>query len=139
MNDTISNISGLLVNIILLFLFFKFLWPLISKYISVVDSAIIALVAGLTIRSRIFHGNLHPVFLIILFAAIFIGSMWIMYTKYGFIISSLFLSYLWTDIILSCCKDWASYDIIWGIFIGICSFALIFYFHWKDYKMLQAK
>lgn len=137
MDTTCAYLGSLIVNMLLLLIFFKVLWPLISNCITVVDSAIISLVAGLLIRNKIFNGSLHPVFLILIFAALFVGSMWIMHTKYGFLISSLFLSYLWTDFIIRCCKHWADYDLIWGIFIGICSFALIFYFHWKDYKSLQ--
>ncbi len=139
MSDTFSNVSGLLVNIILLFLFFKFLWPLMTNFISIIDSAVLALMGGLIIRSKVFHSSLHPVFLILIIVGIFAGSMWLMHTKYGFVISSLLMSYIWTDIIISIFKGWASYDIIWGIFIGICSFLLILYFHWKDYAAIKAE
>ena len=138
MDEMCANLGGLIVNLIILFIFFKFLWPFITNYISIIDSAVVALIGGLIIRSKVFHGSLHPVFLILIIAGIFAGSMWLMHTKYGFVISALLMSYIWTDIIISLFKDWASYDLIWGIFIGVCSFALIFYFHYKDYRSLQA-
>ncbi|WP_155244452.1 hypothetical protein [Butyrivibrio fibrisolvens] len=137
MSDTFSNVSGLLVNCLALFLFFKFLWPLMKNCISIIDSSVIALLGGLIIRSKIFHSSLHPVFLILIIAGLFAGSMWMMHTKYGFVVSSLLMSNIWTDIIISLFKGWESYDLIWGVFIGICSFALIFYFHWKDYYLLK--
>lgn len=138
MNEICANLGGLIVDIIILLLFFKVLWPFIVNFISFIDSAIVALVVGLTLRNKAFHGSLHPVFLILIIVGLFAGCMWLMHTKYGFIATSLFMSYLWTDFIISCFKGWASYDLIWGIFIGICSFALIFYFHYKDYRSLQA-
>lgn len=138
MNEICANLSGLIVNIVILFLFFKILWPFIVNYISFIDSAVVALVVGLILRSKVFHGSLHPVFLILVIAALFAGCMWVMHTKYGFLVSSLLMSYIWTDFIVSSFKHWASYDLIWGIFIGVCSFALIFYFHYKDYRSLQA-
>lgn len=138
MDEMCANLGGLIVNLVILFIFFKFLWPFITNYISIIDSAVIALIGGLIIRSKVFHGSLHPVFLILIIAGIFAGSMWLMHTKYGFVISALLMSYIWTDIIVSLFKGWASYDLIWGIFIGVCSFVLIFYFHYKDYRSLQA-
>lgn len=137
MNEMCANLGSLVFNLIILFLFFKFLWPLMKNCISIIDSSVIALLGGLIISSKVFHSSLHPVFLILIIAGIFMGSMWIMHTKYGFVISSLLMSYIWTDIIISLFKGWESYDLIWGVFIGICSFALIFYFHWKDYYSLQ--
>ncbi len=134
----LANISGFLVNALMLYLFFKFLWPFISNYISLVDSAIIALITTFLIRKYIFSNDIHLVFIILIFIGIFVLCMWIMHTKFGFIISSLFLSYIWTDLIIrEISGTWASYDLIWGIFIGICSFSLIFYFHWKDYKSFK--
>ena len=134
MDEMCANIGGLIANLILLLLFFKLVWPLICHCITVIDSFILTLVLGFAIKDKVFHGSLHPVFIILIFAGIFIGLMWIMHTKYGFAMSALLMSYVWTDFILECCKGWKSYDLIWGIFIGVCSFLLILYFHWRDYR-----
>ncbi|WP_026659757.1 hypothetical protein [Butyrivibrio sp. AC2005] len=60
-----------------------------------------------------------------------------MHTKIGFVVSALFMSYIWTDLIVGeISRHWASYDMIWGIFLGVTTFLIIMYFHWRDYDSL---
>ena len=139
MNEMCAELGELLVNIIILILFYKFLWPLMSKCISVIDSALITLLLGFAIKDKLFHGKLHPVFIILIFAGLFVGCMWLFHTKIGFILSALFMSYIWTDLIVGeISRHWESYDLIWGIFIGVCSFLIMLYFHWKDYSSIAS-
>ncbi len=139
MDEMCANIGGLIANCLMIILFFKLVWPLICQCITVIDSFILTLLFGFAIKDKVFHGSLHPVFIILIFAGLFIGLMWLMHTKYGFVLSALFMSYVWTDFIVGeFSRHWKSYDLIWGIFIGICSFLLILYFHWKDYDSFGA-
>ena len=135
MNDVMIEMGSLVANCILIFLFFKVAWPFISRYITMIDSALVMLLLGFLIKDKVFKGKLHPVFIILIFAGIFVGCMWLFHTKVGFILSALFMSYLWTDLIVGeISRHWESYDLIWGIFLGVCTFLIILYFHWKDYS-----
>ncbi len=135
MNEMCAELGGLIANALILYLFFKIVWPYISRAITMIDSALITLLLGFAIKDKVFHGKLHPVFIIVIFAGIFIGCMVLMHTKIGFVVSALFMSYIWTDLIVGqISRSWASYDMIWGIFLGVTTFAIIMYFHWRDCK-----
>lgn len=137
MNEMCAELGGLIANLVILYLFFKVVWPFIKSYITMIDSALIMLLLGFAIKDKVFHGKLHPVFIILIFAGIFIGCMFLMHTKIGFVVSSLFMSYIWTDLIVGeISRHWASYDMIWGIFLGVTTFLIIMYFHWRDYDSL---
>lgn len=137
MNDLCAELGGLIANLVILYLFFKVVWPIIKSYITMIDSALIMLLLGFAIKDKVFHGKLHPVFIILIFAGIFIGCMFLMHTKIGFVVSALFMSYIWTDLIVGeISRHWESYDMIWGIFLGVTTFLTIMYFHWRDYDSL---
>ncbi len=137
MNEMCAELGGLIANLVILYLFFKVVWPFIKSYITMIDSALIMLLLGFAIKDKVFHGKLHPVFIILIFAGIFIGCMFLMHTKIGFVVSALFMSYIWTDLIVGeISRHWASYDMIWGIFLGVTTFLIIMYFHWRDYDSL---
>ncbi len=137
MNDLCAELGGLIANLVILYLFFKVVWPFIKSYITMIDSALIMLLLGFAIKDKVFHGKLHPVFIILIFAGIFVGCMFLMHTKIGFIVSALFMSYIWTDLIVGeISRHWANYDMIWGIFLGVTTFLIIMYFHWRDYDSL---
>lgn len=137
MNDLCAELGGLIANLVILYLFFKVVWPFIKSYITMIDSALIMLLLGFAIKDKVFHGKLHPVFIILIFAGIFVGCMFLMHTKIGFIVSALFMSYIWTDLIVGeISRHWEFYDMIWGIFLGVTTFLIIMYFHWRDYDSL---
>ena len=137
MNDLCAELGGLIANLVILYLFFEVVWPFIKSYITMIDSALIMLLLGFAIKDKVFHGKLHPVFIILIFAGIFVGCMFLMHTKIGFIVSALFMSYIWTDLIVGeISRHWEFYDMIWGIFLGVTTFLIIMYFHWRDYDSL---
>ena len=139
MNELCAQLGGLVANVVIVFLFYKIVWPFISKGITIIDSALITLLLGFLIKDKLFKGSLHPVFIILIFAGIFIGCMWLMHTKIGFLVSALFMSYIWTELIVGeISKHWASYDIIWGVFLCVCTFIISLYFHWRDYAGTSA-
>ncbi len=139
MNEICVELGGLVANGLIIYFFFKIVWPIICRYVSVIDSALIMLLLGFLIKDKVFKGNLHPVFIILIFGGIFFGCMFLMHTKVGFILSALFMSYIWTDLIVGeISRHWKSYDLIWGIFLGVTTFAISMYFHWRDYDAATA-